>query len=232
VVVGDVVLVGPGERVAVDGSVVAGRSAVDQAALTGESAPIDKGPGDAVYTGTINQFGLLEVRAEKVGGETTLGQVLRLVAEAQHRKAPLHRAADRYARYFLPVVEAVALGTLVAGYALGWPDVWHRTVAVLVVACPCALVLATPAAVLASMAWLARHGVVIKGGAALERLAACDTFAFDKTGTLTLGRPELARVVPLGGGTERTCSAWRRPPRPGAGTPWPRPSPGRPPRGA
>ncbi|HEV3163624.1 MAG TPA: cation-translocating P-type ATPase family protein [Isosphaeraceae bacterium] len=202
VVVGDLVLVRPGERVPVDGPVVAGRSAVDQSALTGESIPIDKGPGEPVFTGTVNQFGLLEVRAEKVGHETTLGQVLRLVAEAQRRKAPIERAADRYARYFLPVVEVVAGLTLLAGYVLGWPDVWLRTVAVLVVACPCALILATPAAVLASMAWLARHGVLIKGGAALERLAACDTFAFDKTGTLTTGRPELAAIVPLAGWNE------------------------------
>jgi P-type Cu+ transporter len=202
VVVGDLVVVGAGERVPVDGAVVAGRSAVDQAALTGESAPVDKGPGEEVYTGSINQFGTLEVRAEKVGHDTTMGQVLRLVAEAQRRKAPLQRTADRLARYFLPAVEAVAVLTVVAGYALGWRDTWERAVAVLVVACPCALVLATPAAVMASMAWLARHGVVIKGGAALERLAGCDTFAFDKTGTLTLGRPEPAGVVALAGWDE------------------------------
>jgi Cu+-exporting ATPase len=199
VAVGDLVLVRPGERVPVDGTVVAGRSSVDQAALTGESLPIDKGEGDAVYNGTVNQFGLLEVRAEKIGTETTLGQVLRLVADAQRRKAPLQKTADRLARLFLPVVQTVALLTIVAGYLLHWPDVWLRAVAILVVACPCGLILATPAAVMASMAWLARHGVVIKGGVALERLAHCDTFAFDKTGTLTLGRPELAAVVPLGG---------------------------------
>ncbi len=202
VVPGDLVLVRPGERVAVDGPVVTGRSAVDQATLTGESTPIDKGPGEPVFAGTVNQFGLLEVRAEKVGRDTTFGQVLRLVAEAQQRKAPLQRAADRYARLFLPIVETVAGLTLLLGYLLGWADVWERTVAVLVVACPCALVLATPAAIMASMAWLARHGVVIKGGAALEQLASCDTFAFDKTGTLTQGRPELATVVPLGGRSE------------------------------
>ena len=195
--VGDLVLVAAGERVPVDGPVVAGRSAVDQSALTGEPIPADKGPGDPVFTGTVNQFGTLEVRAERVGHETTLGQVLRLVADARRRKAPLERAADRYARYFLPVVEAVAALTLVAGYLLGWADTWLRAVAVLVVACPCALILATPAAVMASMAWLARHGVLIKGGIALERLAGCDTFAFDKTGTLTLGRPEPASVEAL-----------------------------------
>src|SRR5205085_8781726 len=127
-VVGDVVLVREGERIPVDGPVLAGRSSVDQSALTGESMSIDKGVGDPVFTGTVNQFGLLEVRAAKVGHESTLGQVLRMVAEAQHRKAPLEKTADRYARYFLPVVEAVAIATVIAGYALGWPDRWSRAV--------------------------------------------------------------------------------------------------------
>ncbi|HEU5115218.1 MAG TPA: heavy metal translocating P-type ATPase, partial [Isosphaeraceae bacterium] len=189
---------GEGERIPVDGTILSGRSTVDQSTLTGETLPVDKGPGDPVYTGSINQYGRMECRAERIGAESTYGQVLRLVAEAQHRKAPLQRTADRYAALFLPVVEIAAGLTLLAGYLLGWPDVWHRTVAVLVVACPCALVLATPAAIMASMAWLARHGVVIKGGAALERLARCNTVAFDKTGTLTLGRPELASIEPIG----------------------------------
>ncbi len=202
VTVGDCVLVGEGERVPVDGPILLGRSSVDQSALTGESMPVDKGVGDQVFTGTVNQFGAIEVRAEKVGHESTLGQVLRMVAEAQHRKAPIERTADRYARYFLPIVEVVALATVIAGYVFRWPDTWSRAVAVLVVACPCALILATPAAVLASMAWLARHGILIKGGAALERLAGCDTFAFDKTGTLTLGRPELAGVDTVGDHSE------------------------------
>lgn len=201
---GDTVIVRPGERVPVDGPVLVGRSTIDPSALTGESMPVDVGPGETVYTGTVNQFGVIEVRAEKVGHSTTFGQVLRLVAEAQQRKAPLERTADRLARYFLPVVETVAGLTLLAGYWFGWPDVWLRAVAVLVVACPCALILATPAAVLASMAWLARHGVLIKGGAALERLAECDAFAFDKTGTLTLGKPELVSLVPLGDDTDVT----------------------------
>ena len=196
--VGDIVVVRPGEKIPVDGPILVGRSTVDQSALTGESIPIDKGPDDRVFTGTINQYGVIDVRAERVGHETTFGQVLKLVADARKKKAPLERAADRLARYFLPVVETVAGLTLLSGYMLGWPDVWMRAVAVLVVACPCALILATPAAVLAAMAWLARHGVLIKGGAALERLSGCDTFAFDKTGTLTLGRPEVANVVALG----------------------------------
>jgi Cu+-exporting ATPase len=200
--IGDRVIVLPGERIPVDGAVLAGRSTVDQSALTGESLPIDKAPGDPVYTGTVNQFGAIEVNTEKVGGDTTFGQVLRLVAQARRRKANLEKIADRLARYFLPVVEVFALATLVAGFLAGWPDVWSRTVAVLVVACPCALVLATPAAMLASMAWLARHGVLIKGGSALESLASCDTFAFDKTGTLTLGKPQFTRLIVVGGRDE------------------------------
>lgn len=197
VVEGDRVVVGEGERIPVDGTILSGRSTVDQSALTGETLPVDKGPGDPVFTGSVNQYGRIECQAERIGLESTYGQVLRLVAEAQHRKAPLQRTADRYAALFLPAVEIAAGLTLLAGYLLGWPDVWHRVVAVLVVACPCALVLATPAAIMASMAWLARHGIVIKGGAALERLARCDSLAFDKTGTLTLGQPELASIEPL-----------------------------------
>ena len=205
--VGDLIVVRPGERISADGVVVRGRSAVDQAVLTGESLPVDKGENDPVYTGTFNQFGRLEVRVEKVGNETTLGQVIRLMARAQSQRSPLERTADRYARYFLPAVLTAAalvfLGTNAAGL---WK--WGRTgtpplidlmpaLAVLVVACPCALILATPAAVLAATARLARRGVLVKGGAALERLARVDAIAFDKTGTLTQGRPELGDRVAL-----------------------------------
>jgi Cu+-exporting ATPase len=202
VVEGDLVVVRPGERIPVDGPVEAGRSTVDESALTGESLPVDKGPADPVFTGTLNQFGVIEVRALKVGRETTLGQVVRMVEQARYKKADLERTADRLARYFLPAVEIAAGITLAVGYLVGWPDVWSRTVAVLVVACPCALVLATPAAMLASMAWLARHGVLIKGGYALERLAACDTIAFDKTGTLTEGKPRFTSLVVVPGRDE------------------------------
>jgi Cu+-exporting ATPase len=172
VVVGDLVIVRAGERVPVDGPVIAGRSSIDASALTGESIPVDVGAGELVRAGTINQFGVLDVRADRVGHDTTLGQVLKLLAEARNRKAPLERTADQLARYFLPVVQVVAAVTLIVGYWRGWPDVWYRAVAVLVVACPCPLILATPAAVMASLAWLARHGVILKGGAARERLAA------------------------------------------------------------
>jgi heavy metal translocating P-type ATPase len=209
VVAGDILVVRPGERIAADGSVSAGRSAVDQAVLTGEGLPVDKGPGDAVYTGTFNQFGRLEVRAERVGMETTLGRVIKLLAEAQARRSPLERVADRYARLFLPaVLTASAVVFLITNAAALWATAQGATaqpvdlmpaLAVLVVACPCALILATPAAVLAATARLARRGVLIKGGAALERLARADAFAFDKTGTLTEGRPELGDVVALPG---------------------------------
>src|SRR4051794_32010322 len=206
--VGDVVIVRPGERIAADGTVVRGRSAVDQAVLTGESLPVDKGEGDPVYTGTFNQFGGLEVRADKVGAETTLGQVIRLMGQAQAQRSPLERTADRYARLFLPAVLTAATLVFLATNAPGlwrWGRAGERlaidlmpTLAVLVVACPCALILATPAAVLAATARLARRGVLVKGGAALERLARVDAFAFDKTGTLTEGRPELGDRVARG----------------------------------
>ncbi|HEY2154656.1 MAG TPA: heavy metal translocating P-type ATPase, partial [Isosphaeraceae bacterium] len=207
--VGDRLVVRPGERIAADGVVVAGRSAVDQAILTGEGLPVDKGEGDPVFTGTVNLFGRLEIRAEKVGTQTTLGQVIRLLAEAQRNKSPLERTADKYARMFLPAVLAASTVVFVATNAAGlWA--WSRTgpapaidlmptLAVLVVACPCALILATPAAVLAATARLARRGVLVKGGTALERLAKVDTIAFDKTGTLTEGRPEVGDILAFGG---------------------------------
>jgi Cu+-exporting ATPase len=195
----DIVLISAGEKVPVDGQVIQGRSSIDLSSLTGEPIPADVGPGDPVYSGTINQFGTIECRAERVGAETTLGQVARLVEQAAARKAPLQRAADTYARWFLPVVQIAAGLTLLLGWWLGWTDTWRRAVSVLVVACPCALVLATPAAVLASLAWLARRGVVVKGGRALEGLAACDTIAFDKTGSLTAGRPRVGTIRPTNG---------------------------------
>jgi P-type Cu+ transporter len=205
--VGDRVVVRPGERITVDGVVMRGRSAVDQAVLTGESMPVDKGEGDPVYTGTVNQFGRLEIQADKLGHQTTLGQVIRLLADAQRHRSPLERTADRYARLFLPAVLSVASLVFLGTNA---PTIWRwlmtgpapaidflPTLAVLVVACPCALVLATPAAVLAATARLARRGVLVKGGAAIEALARVNTIAFDKTGTLTEGKPELGDCIPI-----------------------------------
>jgi Cu+-exporting ATPase len=202
--VGERVVVRPGERVPIDGAVLGGQSAVDQSTLTGESVPVDKAAGDLVFAGTLNQFGALEVRADKVGEDTTLAQVIELVAEAQENKAPIERIADRLARVFLPVVLASAAGTMIyTTWGTPWSNLtsadWMPTLAVLVVACPCALILATPAAIMAALAWLARRGVLIKGGVALERLAHVRAIAFDKTGTLTEGKLQLGDVIPLAG---------------------------------
>lgn len=195
--VGQVVLVRPGERIPVDGVIRSGSSAVDQSALTGESLPIEKTISNEVFAGSLNQFGALEVEATRIATESTLSKVVQLVAEATERKAPLERTADRYARMFLPVVLGVAVCTLI-GWRIStgeWRPGFLPALSVLVVACPCPLILATPSAVMAAMAWLARSGVVVKGSIALERLAQVDTIAFDKTGTLTKGELETGTVV-------------------------------------
>jgi Cu+-exporting ATPase len=204
---GDRVVVKPGARVPVDGVVVEGRSAIDQSALTGESLPVDKGPGDEVLAGSLNQFGALTVEARRVAEHTVVGQVIELTARALKEKAPLERTADRLARFFLPAVLALAaitfLGGLVfyrdLGFSAAVTQSVYPTLAVLVVSCPCALILATPAAIIAALGRLAGTGVLIKGGAAIERLAGVSAFAFDKTGTLTEGRLELGDVIPFNG---------------------------------
>src|SRR5262245_43086097 len=213
--VGDRVVVKPGARIPVDGVVLDGRSAVDTSALTGETLPADKGPGDEVLAGTLNQFGALTVEARRVAEHTVVGRVIELTARALKDKSQVERTADRLARYFLPVVLGLALLTFVvslagrwltlpAGMRFGMADVSravYPALAVLVVSCPCALILATRAAVIAALARLAGTGVLIKGGSALERLAGVTAFAFDKTGTLTEGRLELGDVIGLGGVT-------------------------------
>jgi Cu+-exporting ATPase len=224
VVAGDKVVVKPGGRVPVDGVVIDGRSAVDASAITGESLPVDKGPGDAILAGCIVQQGALTIEAKKVAKETVAGQVIELTGQALKDKAPLERYADRLARYFLPVVLALALLTFVGNVAYqlsgttatssGRPTLRaaakvaaYPALAVLVVACPCALILATPAAVIAALGRLAGTGVLIKGGSALERLASVTAFAFDKTGTLTEGKLELGDVIPLNGSADELLRA-------------------------
>lgn len=189
---GDVVVVLPGERIPVDGIILTGESSVDESPITGESLPVEKEPGDEVFAGTFNQLGALEVRVERVGEESTLGQIIRLVHEAQERKAPAQRLADRYAGFFVPAI-------LLAGAAtyLLTRDV-TRAVAVLIVMCPCAFVLATPTAVVAGIGRLARSGILVKGGLQLETLGLINVLALDKTGTVTEGRPHLVEVIPLG----------------------------------
>ncbi len=192
----DVVLVRPGDRIPVDGKVVAGSSTVDQSPITGESLPADKHAGDEVFAGTINQHGALELAVERLGGDTTLEQIIRLVEEAEEAKAPTARLADRYAAWFVPVVIAAAVVTW-----LVTRDV-VRSVAVLVVACPCALVLATPTAIAAGIGALVRRGILVKGGAALEALGRLKSVVFDKTGTLTRAQLRVREVVAAPGHDE------------------------------
>ena len=200
VAVGETVVLRPGERIPVDATVVSGDSSVDESALTGESLPVEKAAGDSVFTGTLNQHGALTLKVKKVGEDTTLSQVVQLVSEAAERKAPLERTADRLARLFLPLVLGVAGLTLIGWWwnTGEWSPGFRPMLGVLVVACPCPLILATPTAVMAAMAWLARTGVVVRGSVALERLASVDTFAFDKTGTLTRGQPTIAGMHTFG----------------------------------
>src|SRR5262245_3962627 len=193
---GDIVIVRPGERLPVDGVIVAGHSSINEAPITGESLPADKSPGDSVFAGSVNTGGALEVRATGVGQDTTLARIIALIEAAEEKRAPVVRLADRYAKWFLPLLGAAAAATL---YFTG--D-WTRTVAVLLVACPCALILATPAAVVAAIGRLARDGVLVKSGASLEAVAQIDCLIFDKTGTLTEGRPVITKITSFNGHSE------------------------------
>jgi Cu+-exporting ATPase len=203
--IGDEVVVKPGAKLPVDGTVRDGRSAVDTSALTGESSPQDVGPGDSVLAGCVNQFGALTVTTTKVGEQTVAGRVVELTARALRDKAPMERTADRLAGYFLPAVLGLAAVTFVGawigfgGSAGAARRAVYPALSVLVVSCPCALILATPAAIVAALGRLAGTGVLVKGGSALERLAGVRTVAFDKTGTLTEGRAELGELLPLSG---------------------------------
>jgi Zn2+/Cd2+-exporting ATPase len=196
VVVGDTVIVKPGERISVDGVVSSGEASVNQAPVTGESAPVAKAVGSEVYAGTLNELGALEIRATKVGEDTTIARIVGLVEEAEENRAPVVRVADRYSRYFTPVIlVASALVYLITR------NITHA-LAVLVVACPCALVMATPIAVIAGVANGARRGILIKGGARLEAAGRVTAIALDKTGTITLGEPRVAKIEPVGDFTD------------------------------
>jgi heavy metal translocating P-type ATPase len=198
---GDVVLVRPGGRIPVDGRVRSGNAAVDQAAITGESMPLDKGPGDGVFAGTLATGGALEIEIDKVGRETTLGYMLRLVEEVRSTHAPVQRVANRYAQYLTPLALAISAVTY-----LFTGDI-TRSITVLVVICPCALVLATPTAIVAAIGNAARRGILAKHGTAMEQIGRVDVVAFDKTGTLTLGEPHLGEVVSLNGFDNRELLA-------------------------
>ncbi|HKZ99912.1 MAG TPA: heavy metal translocating P-type ATPase [Thermoplasmata archaeon] len=216
--VDDLVIVKPGERVPVDGAIVDGFSALDESMITGESIPVEKGPGDPAIGATMNKTGLLRVRASRVGADTMLNQIIKLVEDAQIARAPIQRLADRVAAVFVPAVIGVATAAALFWYALGYAmfepvalSYGLRTsvtsalfvlVAVLIIACPCALGIATPAAIMVGTGKGAEHGLLIKGGEYLEKAHRLTTVVFDKTGTLTKGTPSVTDVVPVGGASE------------------------------
>ncbi len=199
-VIGDLVLIRPGERIPVDGPVLEGHSAVDESMVTGESLPVEKGPGDRVMSGTVNSYGALQFRAEQVGRDSVLSRIIAVVEEAQGSKAPVQKLADRVAAVFVPIVLGTALLTfLIHGFVMGdWSGGLIAAVAVLVVACPCSLGLATPTAIMVGTGLGASKGILIRNGEILQKAGSLDTIILDKTGTITRGRPELKKIVPLG----------------------------------
>jgi P-type Cu+ transporter len=204
--VGDKLRVRPGEKIPVDGTVVDGLSSVDESMVTGESIPVAKHAGDRVIGATVNGTGWLLMRAERVGSETMLAQIVKMVSEAQRSRAPIQRLADKVAAWFVPTVLLASVATFVVWFVKGpEPHLAYaivNAVAVLIIACPCALGLATPVAIMVGTGRGARAGILIKNAEALETLQNVDTLAFDKTGTLTQGKPELISVVAIGGETE------------------------------
>ncbi|MFM8872424.1 MAG: heavy metal translocating P-type ATPase, partial [Phycisphaerales bacterium] len=205
---GDLVVVRPGERVPVDGMVAEGTSEVDQSTLTGESVPVAKRAGDEAFAGTLNTVGAIVVRAAHVGSATLLGRIARMVEEAQSNRAPIARLADRVSAWFTVAMLLVAAVTFGAWAAAGRTDLALTcTVAVLVIACPCALGLATPTAIMVATGVAARRGILVKGGVAIEALASVDAAVLDKTGTVTAGAPEVMAVAASTGIDERALLA-------------------------
>ena len=224
--VAEILLVKPGEKIPLDGVVVSGTSPVNQAPITGESLPVEKTRGDEVFAGTINGYGALDIRVTHLRQDTTLARIIALVEMAQAQRAPSQAFVERFARYYTPAVIALAdLVAIVPPFVLGQPfGTWfYRALVLLVISCPCALVISTPVSVVSAIATAARRGVLIKGGVHLERIGAVRCVAFDKTGTLTKGAPHVVEVIPLNETAHRRDSRDRRGPRSAIGAPgWPR----------
>ncbi len=203
----DHILIRPGERVPLDGLIVAGSSTLDQSTLTGESMPVEKSVGDVVFAGTINQTGSLEVKVTRLAHDSTIARLIRLVEQAQSEKAPTERFLDKFEQYYALVVIGLTLALIVVPLIIGQPfgPTFYRAITVMVVASPCALIISTPAAILSAIANGARNGVLFKGGAHLEQMAQIDVVAFDKTGTLTVGKPTVTDVtiIPLSGNLQQ-----------------------------
>jgi Cd2+/Zn2+-exporting ATPase len=197
---GDLLRVKPGERIATDGEIVEGVSTLDQRAITGESLPVDSGPGDTVFAGAVNGGGSLIVRVTAPASSSAIARIIHLVEEAQASRAPSQELVDRFAAVYTPLVLAAAIAlTAVGSLITSDPSTWfYRALVLLVIACPCALVISTPVAIVSAIGALSRLGVLVKGGAALEAAGSVRAIAFDKTGTLTIGRPSVTRVIPVG----------------------------------
>lgn len=196
---GDILRILPGETIPVDGEIAEGNTSIDQSIITGESLPVDKSVGDQVFCGTINRFGSIEIVTARVGEDSSLQKLIRMVQESENKKAPMQRIADKWAAWLVPV----ALGISVAAFGITWAlgneimEALNRAVTVLVVFCPCALALATPTSIMAAIGQATKHGIIIKSGEALENMGKVDCIAFDKTGTLTNGNLVVTDVVPL-----------------------------------
>jgi heavy metal translocating P-type ATPase len=202
IVQGDLLRILPGETVPVDGIIISGSTSVDQSIMTGESLPVDKTAGDEVFCGTLNCFGSIDMEATHVGEDSSLQRLIRLVKDAENKKAPMQRIVDQWAVWLVPIALFIAIAAFFVNWALGTDMMiaLNRGVTVLVVFCPCALALATPTSIMAAIGQAAKHGVIIKSGEALEKMGRVDTVAFDKTGTLTYGRLEVSDILPFAPG--------------------------------